>query len=97
MAASPHRGYIRVPRWGCGAYGLGRWPFGLNFVGHVGWPLHQRVSNKTRAQTRYCSGQVQVRPTGINLHPPPSGLKPTGHLKPEPELPSLAISVNFGT
>jgi hypothetical protein len=51
--------------------------------------VHPWVKNKTRTQTRFCTGRV--RATGAKMHPNPhpSGAKPAGDLKPEPELPSL--------
>jgi hypothetical protein len=51
--------------------------------------VHPRVKNETRIQTRFCAGRVQVVATKMHPNPHPSGAKPTGDLKPEPELSSL--------
>jgi hypothetical protein len=55
--------------------------------------VNPRVRNKTRTQTRFCTGRVRVQPAGEKMHPTPhpSGANPAGDPKPEPELPSLLI------
>jgi hypothetical protein len=56
----------------------------------LGFWVHLRVKNKTRTQTRFWTGQIWI--TGVKkmyLNPHPSGVKPTGYPKHEPELPSL--------
>jgi hypothetical protein len=67
---------------------LGFW-FLLGFEFFFRFRVHPRVKNETRIQTRFCAGQVQVVATKMHPNPHPSGAKPTGDLKPEPELPSL--------
>jgi hypothetical protein len=59
--------------------------------------VHPQVRNKTRVRTRFRSGQVRVKPTGtkLHLHLHPSGLKPMGHPKPEPELLSLSVALSL--
>jgi hypothetical protein len=56
--------------------------------------VHPRVKNKTHTRTRFCMSQVQIRVMGAKTHPNPhpSGAKPMGDSKPEPELPSLTAS-----
>jgi hypothetical protein len=67
-------------------------PEWLGCSGLFGFPVHSWVKNETHAQTRFCVGQVRVQVTGVKMHPHPSGAKPVGDPKPEPELPSLSCS-----
>jgi hypothetical protein len=55
------------------------------------------VKNETCTQTRFCAGRFWVQVTGVKmyLNPHPSGAKPAGYLKPEPELPSLVSSLAY--
>jgi hypothetical protein len=49
---------------------------------------------KNEIRNRFCVSRVQV-PVGEKMSPHPSGLKPTGNLKPEPKLSSL-LNANLG-
>jgi hypothetical protein len=53
--------------------------------------MQLRVKNKTRTSTWFCAGQVRVQVTSVKIHlnPHPSGVKPVGYPKLEPELSSL--------
>jgi hypothetical protein len=69
--------------------------FGFLWVSvFFGFQLHTRVKNKTRIQTRFYVGRVQVWVTGAKMdpNPHPSGAKPAGYLKPELELSSLGFT-----
>jgi hypothetical protein len=85
----PEHGAPYICRWGARSQIGWAGPEWLGCSELFGFRVHPWVKNETRARTRFCVGRVQVAGAKMHPNPHPSGAKPAGDLKPEPELPSL--------